>query len=91
MNEINTIHSGMEDGHFLSSTTCNTCHDPHGFSGGNPAHNNYMINLIADDQNYLGPNRNGETHIELDQGGGGTCNFVCHADSYEHTGSGYTK
>lgn len=95
MTDVNTIHSGMKGGHFLAYTTCNTCHDPHGFSGGTPANNNFLINLIADDVNYLGPARVQGTWydpvIALDQGSGGTCTFTCHAKSHSHGGSNYTK
>lgn len=88
MTTVNTIHSGMKGGHFLAYTSCNVCHDPHGFSGGDPLRNLYLINLST---SAFGPNRNGETHIDLDQGSGGTCNFVCHGKTHKHVGSGYDK
>ncbi len=88
MTTVNTIHSGMKGGHFLAYTSCNVCHDPHGFSGGDPLRNSYLINLSTSN---FGPNRNGETHIDLDQGSGGTCNFVCHGKSHRHVGSDYDK
>ncbi|MDH5368304.1 MAG: hypothetical protein OEW67_15100 [Cyclobacteriaceae bacterium] len=88
MSTVNTIHSGMKGGHFLAYTSCNTCHDPHGFSGGDPLQNSFLINLSTTN---FGPNRNGDTNITLDQGAGGTCNFVFQGKSHRHVGPSYTK
>ncbi|MDH5366682.1 MAG: cytochrome c3 family protein [Cyclobacteriaceae bacterium] len=90
MTEVNTIHSGMDGGHFLAYTSCNSCHDPHGFPGGNVTNNSYLLNMDTSPTS-LGPNSEGSFEIILNPDGTGTCNLQCHAKPYNHVGSKYTK
>jgi len=82
---VENLHSVMKGGHFLSYTTCNTCHDPHGFSGGNATNNSYLINLST---TATGPNQTGSHNVVMNLNGTGTCNFTCHAKSHTHRDTG---
>ena len=81
---VRSSHLGMKNAHILIKTSCNTCHDPHGFTGGNLLNNNFLINFNTD---VIFPNGNGNMSILINGGNSGVCNMRCHghnhvADSY---------
>ena len=82
MTTVNSIHSTMKGGHFLAYTTCNSCHDPHGYSGGDPLYNSHLINMstIA-----TGPTRRDGYFLQQNGDGTGVCAFECHAKSHMHS------
>ena len=86
MANVNNLHSGMKQGHFLAYTTCNTCHDPHGFQGGSTSRNLYLINLST---TATSPNSSGNQFIQINGDGTGNCNFTCHGKPHTHSGSQY--
>lgn len=75
MNIVVDRHSSMKDSHVLNLTSCNTCHDPHGFQGGNSVNNAYLINF---DTRVISPNSNGLMNIRMNGDGTGNCNLKCH-------------
>lgn len=84
MNMIETRHSTMGEGHMLRKTACTTCHDPHGFGGGDAMYNAYLMNF---DTKVITPNSKGEMHIQMNGDASGVCNLKCHA--HDHQGAGY--
>jgi predicted CXXCH cytochrome family protein len=88
MNTVNRVHANMNDGHFLAYTSCNSCHDPHGFPGGNAMNNSYLLNLDTNPA-VMGPNSEGLFEINMNLDGTGTCNLNCHAKPYDHVRSRY--
>lgn len=75
MNTIIKNHGNMNNGHFLKYTSCNTCHDPHGFEGGSTLHNNFLINFDID---VIKSDQKSDDFITFEGNGHGTCNFRCH-------------
>lgn len=84
MDEIKISHGTMNTGHVLYKTNCGTCHDPHGFQGGNPLNNSFLINF---DLKVISANTNGDRNIFMNGNGSGNCNFSCH--SHNHVSSVY--
>lgn len=91
MNTVIKNHDNMHNGHFLKYTSCNTCHDPHGFEGGSLSHNNFLINFDID---VIKTSQKYENYITFEGNGHGSCNFKCHDTSggfvfkdHEHIGA----
>lgn len=75
MHEVLNTHNQIANGHFMKYTTCNTCHDPHGFEGGTTENNSFLINLDSD---VTRSNENGPAKITMQGNGKVSCNFNCH-------------
>lgn len=89
MNEVKNSHQSMQ--HVLSLTSCNTCHDPHGFEGGNEEHNSFLVNMDTD---LIFPNSDGERYIQMNGNGTGKCFLRCHDTrngdfNFDHRGADY--
>lgn len=72
LSSVTNVHQQMSDGHFMETIGCNSCHDPHGFEGGNMTENAYGINF---DQSVIQPNPISGKLIDLDQK---KCFMTCH-------------
>jgi len=81
-NLLRDKHLGAKNAHFFKKTSCNNCHDPHGFPGGNMLNNNFLINFNTD---IISPNGSGDMFINMYGGNTGDCNFLCHGK--DHDGS----
>lgn len=93
MDQVINSHSSMNNGHVLKYTSCNTCHDPHGFEGGNEENNSFLINFNTD---VILPNSNNVSTITMTGFGHGECNLKCHDvngginfSDYNHIGKTY--
>lgn len=75
MTQIITSHNNMNKSHFLAYTSCNTCHDPHGFEGGSVQNNKFLINY---DTEVIKTGINESAAFSMTGGQHGTCNFICH-------------
>ncbi len=75
-------HLGMKQAHVFKKTSCNNCHDPHGFPGGNMLNNNFLINFNTD---IILPNGNGDLFINMYGGNTGDCNLECHGKDHNGT------
>lgn len=72
VNAVTNIHTEISEGHFMETIGCNSCHDPHGYEGGNLSENAYGINF---DQTVIQPNPLNGRMIDLDQK---KCFMTCH-------------
>lgn len=86
VNSVTSIHTAMEDGHFMETIGCNSCHDPHGYEGGNLNENAFGINF---DQSVIQPNPLNGRMIDLDAK---KCFMTCHDPrgvvNYTHSADG---
>lgn len=76
-NQILADASGFPHARHLKSTSCSTCHDPHGISStqGNSVNNSHLINF---DSNVVFPNNNGLLFFEDRGTFQGACYLKCH-------------
>lgn len=72
ISSVTDIHMNISEGHFMETIGCNTCHDPHGYQGGNMAENAFGINF---DETVIQPNPVNGRMIDLDQK---KCFMTCH-------------
>lgn len=76
-NQIIADASGFPHNRHIDSTSCSTCHDPHGVSStqGNSINNTHLINF---DTNIVVPNNSGELFFEDLGTFAGSCSLTCH-------------
>ena len=81
----NLIDHGSHEPHG-NSTSCNTCHDPHGISGtqGSALNNSHLINF---NKSFVSNNSSSILNWTYSSPGHGTCNLSCH--SHDHVNSTY--
>ena len=83
INAVETVHERMRRSHAKKSS-CNTCHDPHGVSGGTAINNPYLINFNL---NTVSVGDLGEIKYEYISPGHGRCTLKCH--NHDHNPAEY--
>ena len=79
INAVKTVHERMRTSHAKKSS-CNTCHDPHGISGGTAINNPYLINFNT---NTVSVGVLGVIKYEYISPGHGRCTLKCHSHDHD--------